>query len=260
MPNKKKSGPWRPKKVFIPKPKAKKSGPGRPKKEIKEYIITPKKGVRGFISTNILHAPRKDNIILLLFVLSLLVFLFSLYVVILKGQQTVEKQLIRNTTPVVNVASGNIPFTEDKVVETTGTTVVTTPEVIDTSNVIPAFYDAFNQKDVKTLYALTDKRLNTTNMFITYFTTNRLTRFLGGVVGGVKVSNIQMKVLPTKSTNAQEMTYTISYQLKNNQTYSEDRSATLIEKNGAYKIGKLMCETTGCSQMPFFNPGKYGIR
>lgn len=259
MPNKKKSGPWRPPKVFIPKPKTKKSGPGRPKKEIKEYMITPPKGVRGFISTNILHAPRKDNIILLLFVLSLLVFLFSLYVVILKGQQTVEKQLIRNTNPVVNVASGNIPFTEDKVTQATGVE-ETVKAPINTSTVIPTFYDAFNQKDVKTLYALTDKRLNTTNMFITYFTTNRLTRFLGGVVGGVKVSNIQMKVLPANSTNVQAITYTISYQLKNNQTYSEDRSATLIEKNGAYKIGKLMCETTGCSQMPFFNPGKYWIR
>jgi len=56
------------------------------------------------------------------------------------------------------------------------------------------------------------------------------------------------------------MNYTLSYTLKNNKTYTEDRSATLVEKNGAYKIGKLMCDTTGCSQMPFFNPGKYGIK
>jgi len=82
-------------------------------------MLPKQKGVRGFISTNILHAPRKDNIILLLFVLSLLIFLFSFYVVILKGQQTAEKKLIRNSTPTVNVQSGEIPFTENKVTETT---------------------------------------------------------------------------------------------------------------------------------------------
>jgi hypothetical protein len=43
MPNKKKSGPGRPPKKFIPKPKAKRTGPGRPKKEIKEYMLSNKK-------------------------------------------------------------------------------------------------------------------------------------------------------------------------------------------------------------------------
>ena len=97
-------------------------------------------------------------------------------------------------------------------------------------------------------------------MFITYFTTNRLTKFLGGTTDGVKVSNVQMKILPAKSTEVQEMTYTISYTLKDGKSFSENRSAVLIKKWEVYKIGKLMCDTTGCSQMPFFNPGKYGIK
>ena len=177
-----------------------------------------------------MHAPKKDNIILLLFALSLLIFLFSLYVVVLKDQQTAEKQLIRDTTPTVNVASGNIPFTENKVTETTGTTTITTDAPIPTNTVIPTFYDAFNQKDTKTMFTLTDSHLNTTNMFITYFTTNRLTKFLGGTTDGVKVSNVQMKILPAKSTEVQEMTYTISYTLKDGKSFSENRSAVLIKK------------------------------
>jgi hypothetical protein len=44
MPNKKKKGPGRPKKMFIPKPKAKKAGPGRPKKEI--LPPAPRRGLR----------------------------------------------------------------------------------------------------------------------------------------------------------------------------------------------------------------------
>lgn len=259
MPNKKKTGPWRPPKVFIQHQKPKKDGPWRPKKEMKSYMQPTKRWLGGFISSNILHAPKKDNIILLLFVFSLLIFLFSIYVTLLKGQRALEEQLWSKEPSVENIQTWNIPFVSTPSDVETGTT-APVQEKLSTNTVIPAFYDAFNQKDVKTMYALTDKRLNSTNMFITYFTTNWLTKFLGGVVGGVKVSNMQISVLPAKSTNVQEISYTISYQLKNNQTYTEDRSATLIEKNGAYKIGKLMCETTGCSQMPFFNPGKYWIR
>lgn len=255
---KKQSGPWRPPKVFVPKPKVKQSGPGRPKKATNVWPASHhSRSIRWFISSNILQAPKRDNIILLLFIFSLLIFLLSLYVVILKNQKTIEQQLIRNTNPVANIASGNIPFVQDQV--STGISKTAAPLPIDTSNVIPAFYDAFNQKDVKTLYTLTDSSLNTSNVFITYFTTNRLTRFLGGLSDGVSISDLQMRVLATNTPGVQEMTYTLEYTLKDGTNFSENRSAVLIRRGDVYKIRKLMCETTGCSQMPFFNPGKYGI-
>ncbi len=259
MPNKKKSGPWRPPKAFIPKPKQKKSGPWRPKKEKKPYELPNKRqGIGWFIRTNILEAPKKDNIILLLFVLSLLIFLVSLYVVILKGQQNIKAQLDQYDDTIVNVQSGNIPFSAT-VDQKTGA-IGETKEVIDTKEIITAFYDAFNQKDIKTMYVLTDKRLNETNMYITYFTTNWLTKFLWWLLWWVQVSDVEMTVLPAKSTEVQEMNYKLQYTLKNGEVFTEQWSALLIKRWESYKIGKLMCETTGCSQMPFFNPGKYWIR
>lgn len=172
----KKTGPGRPPKVFIAKPKAKQAGPGRPKKTIKTYMLPEKKNFRGFIVSNILHAPRKDNIILLLFVLSLLIFLFSIYVTILKSQNVLDEKMYLDESTVVNVQTGNIPFSQQEV--STGAATPTTQEVVDTKAVITAFYDAFNQKDIQTLYALTDSHLNKTNTFITYFTVNRISRFL----------------------------------------------------------------------------------
>lgn len=260
MPNKKKSGPGRPKKIFIAKPKIKKSGPGRPKKEVPVYVQPAKKGVEWFIATNILHAPKKDNIILLLFVMSLIIFLFSLYVVVIKGQQTIQKQLVADTNQTVNVQTGNIPFTQSTPQQQSWTTTVVPAAPTNTKSVITTFYDAMNQQDIKTLYALVDSRLKATSVFQTYFSNNRLSLFIGGIQWPIVVSDIQQSDLPAKSTNVQQMKYTLTYSLANGEMYTEQRSATLIEKNGSYKIGKIMCDTQGCSQMPFFNPGKYGIK
>lgn len=255
-PKAKKTGPGRPPKVFVATPKPKRAGPGRPKKVIKPYMLPEKKLAKGFSVINILHAPKKDNIILLLFVISLLIFLFSIYIAILKSQNTLEQKILDNEATIVNVQTGNIPFEETEV--STGAE-IPVQEAVDTKAVIIAFYDAFNQKDVKTLYALTDSHLNQTNTFLTYFTSNRLNKFLGWLAWSVKVSDIEMSIVPAQSTEVQEMTYTISYTLKDGQTFQEERSALLIKKWESYKIWKLMCETTGCSKLPFFNPGRYWI-
>jgi hypothetical protein len=45
--------------------------------------------------------------------------------------------------------------------------------------------------------------------------------------------------------------------VSNQQKFTEERSTTLIKKGDNWRIGKLLCETKGCSTMPFFNPDKY---
>lgn len=260
MPNKKKSGPWRPKKVFIPKPKTKHAKPGRPKKEIKPYMQSGRRGFKGFVNTNILHAPKKDNIILLLFVLSLLIFLSSVYITILKSQKELEKDIIEHTA-VVNVDTGNIPFTEWETQVATGIeTPVVTEAPADTKAVIVAFYDAVNQKNISTLYTLADTYLKGTNMFKTYFSSNRLTKVWWVLQWNIQVQNIVVSPRAAASTTVQEVHYTLVYPLKNGETKSEDWSAFVLLKWTSYKIGRIMCITTGCSQMTFFNPEKTGIK
>ena len=258
MLNKRKSGPGRPKKVFIPKPKVKHDKPGRPKKEIKPYMQSGRKGLRWFVSSNILHAPKKDNIILLLFVLSLLIFLSSIYITILKSQKALGKQLVAEN-PVVNVDTGNIPFAEWETQIVTGSE--TAPQVpTDVQAVITAFYDAVNQKNMSTLYTLADVHLKATNMFKTYFSNNRLSKVLWVLQWNILVQNISISARPTTSTTVQEVHYTLVYPLRNGEQKSEEWSALVLLKGTAYKIGKLMCITTGCSKMTFFNPEKTWIK
>lgn len=63
-----------------------------------------------------MHAPKKDNIILLMFVLSLCLFLFSLYVAVLREQTRIDGQqkiqALETETPLTNIATGNIPYQE----------------------------------------------------------------------------------------------------------------------------------------------------
>jgi hypothetical protein len=87
-----------------------------------------------------------------------------------------------------------------------------------------------------------------------------LTIFLGGLQWGVQVQNIQIQPPASSTSNVQQATYTLQYTLKNGQIFTENRSVVFIKRWTEYTIGKIMCDTVGCSQMPFFNPAKYGIK
>ena len=257
----KKKGPGRPQKKFIPTPKAKKAGPGRPKKEIKIYDaeVASRPSFKGFVTKNILHAPQKDNIILLMFVLSLLLFLFSLYVAVLREQKRIEWQqtiaAIDTELPVANVETGNIPYQD-------ATTGQTAPQIqIDApqqwwDKIMTAFYDAMNTKNFSAMYALVDKPLKNAAVFKTYYSKNWINQFLEQVPQGVQIQNIQSKPRP-ETSSAQIVDYTLTYTRKNGSAYTETRSAILVKRGEEYKIGKIMCTTVKCSLMPFFNIQKY---
>ncbi len=257
MPNKKKTGPWRPSKKFVATPKEKKSGPGRPKKIEKEYDLPLKsKRGKGFRVTNILHAPRKDNIILLLFLFSLIIFIFALYVAVLKWQKESQAATLSpiTTQQPPNIQTGNIPYPTD----TGDDTLAAQPT--DLAALVTQFYTAMNQKDVATMNSLADQPLRLSNEYKTYYSRNRLNIFLGGVPNGVQPSDIQLVPRTGTDLSVQKVTYTLQYTLTNTQSYTEDRSIIFIKRGENYKIGKIMCDTVKCSQMPFFNPGKYGIK
>jgi hypothetical protein len=124
--------------------------------------------------------------------------------------------------------------------------------------IIIDFYQAVNTIDMTSIYTYTDARLEESKVFQTYYSRNRLTKFSEILVAPkIIVTNIQEKVA-TSNPNIKEFTYTIEYMLtKNNQKFTEERSTILIKKGDNRRIGKLLCETKGCSTMPFFNPDKY---
>ena len=181
----------------------------------------------------------------------------------------------QSTVPeITNVDTGNIDYTtmtganvQDETSPTTGTTSPVQQAIPATTDqptsaeqhLLMNFYHAVNTIDTTTIYSMADAHLKQSNVFQTYYSNNWLSKFSAVVLAPkIIVSNIQEKPNTTNNPNIKNLSYTIEYTLvKNQQKFTEERSMVLISKDNTWKIGKVLCETKGCSTMPFFNPDKY---
>ncbi len=268
MAKQKKKTPGRPKKEFISKkPKTKiKSGPGRPRKHHTANTIQQVPAeVAGFVAKSVDDSKKKDMVILLLFLLSFILFIVSLYFTFMKDKKPQVSQA--EMAEITNIETGNIDYNmPDAEVKEWPTTTLNTPDTLQPTiqnltteqQLIVDFYQAVNMVDMDTLYRLTDGRLEESNVFKTYYSKRRLTNFSAALVAPrIVVTNIQEESA-TENPNIKNFTYTLEYMLTSNQQkFTEERSTVLIKKGESWRIGKLMCETKGCSMMPFFNPEKY---
>jgi len=271
MSKNKKKMPGRPKKEFVShKPKAKlQSWPGRPRKDshIATNQVSP--AVVSFVEKSVDDSKKKDMIILWLFLLSFILFVVSLYFTFMRDKTPADLQP-GEIAEIANVDTGNIDYTTN---DTENTTTGTAQEIVVPINdtvqptvqtlnaqqqMIVDFYQAVNTVDLTAIYKLTDARLEESNVFKTYYSKSRLTKFSATILAPkIVVTNIQEEA-NTTNPNIKNFTYTLEYALANNQQkFTEERSTVLIKKGDNRRIGKLLCETKGCSTMPFFNPEKY---
>lgn len=226
--------------------------------------------IKSAVGKSVDDSKRKDVIILILFLLSFILFAVSLYVTFMKNKKT-ESLSQSEIAEIANIETGNIDYTttatgDIQVSETTVPSIrineIVQPTIQNLSTqqqIIVDFYQAINVIDTSTLYRLTDARLEESNVFKTYYTKGWLSKFSEILLEPkIVVTNIQEE--PTNSTNPdiKNFSYTLEYMITNNQQkFTEERSTVLIKKGDNRRIGKLLCETKGCSTMPFFNPDKY---
>lgn len=266
--NKKKS-PGRPKKEFVSKkPKtAPKSWPGRPRKQHPSTVKKqhPSPAVVWFVERSVDNSKKKDLIILMLFIFSFILFVVSLYFTFVRDKKVEE--LSQDIAEIANIETGNInytkPDTDSVSVSETYTDTPTIQQVIQDltleKQTIVDFYQAVNSIDTVTVHTMVDARLKESNVFKTYYSKNWLSKFSEAIVAPkVVVTNIQETPTNSINPNIKNFSYTLEYMLASNkQKITEERSTVLIKKGDIRKIGKLLCETKGCSTMPFFNPDKY---
>jgi len=194
-------------------------------------------------------------IILLLFFLSFLLFVVSLYFTFIRDQKT-EEMAQSEIAEIANIETGNINYTttiDTGMVEEEQAPAVVVNTTVDPSiqaltteqQMVIDFYKAVNTIDTVTLHTMTDDRLKESNVFRTYYSKNRLSKFSEVIVTPkIVVTNIQEKPNTTNNPNIKNFSYTVEYMLANNQQkFTEERSTVLIKKGDIWKIGKLMCET-----------------
>ena len=81
--------------------------------------------------------------------------------------------------------------------------------------------------------------------------------FVDVTEGWLQVSNFKIK--PSDNPLfANIVSYQVQYTIQD-QTYTEDRDAYLVDFDNQLKIKKLYCVTQNCSKGPFFNFQKFNI-
>lgn len=194
----------------------------------------------------------KDGIILWLFILSFLVFWFSLYInqkSNFLSPKTTAKTIIEKskTEEIPQAFSGDIVSWNNETIN-----IPANPfENNEKANIINNFYWAIINNTIENISTYVDAPLKRTETFRIYFREKRLHNFMQNI-DPQSFSYTITSIDETKN----EITYNIYYSISGI-NYTEIRKATITEENNEYKIGKIMCITTWCSRMPFFNPKKY---
>lgn len=120
------------------------------------------------------------------------------------------------------------------------------------SDLIESFYDKINNRDFSSLADITDSYLKKTDTYRTYFSVNRLSNFLDKIAWN-KVYITEIKELPSDKPDVKHYWYTIKYKVDwVNHLIEEEREMAIVNRNWKKLIWSIMCVTTGCSKMPFF--------
>ena len=99
---------------------------------------------------------------------------------------------------------------------------------------------------------MVDYYLKKDGTFKTYFSSNWLNKFLDKIVGN-KVIVWWFSELPSSKPNVKNYKYNVRYKaITENQLTNEEWEIAIVEKNWEKLIWSIMCITTWCSKMPFF--------
>lgn len=122
------------------------------------------------------------------------------------------------------------------------------------TDLIMSFYDKINNKDFSSLSNMADSYLKKSDSFRTYYNANRLSKFLGKIVWN-KVYVWWFKELPSTKPDVKKYWYMIKYKVNwDNNLTKEDWEIAIVNRNWENLIWSIMCVTTWCSRMPFFQP------
>lgn len=120
--------------------------------------------------------------------------------------------------------------------------------------IIQSFYDSINNKEFSELSNMADIYLKKSDSFRTYFNENWLSKFLNKIVWN-KVFIGEFHELPSTKPDVKKYWYTVKYKLNwNHDITKEEREIAIVNRNDKKLVWSIMCITTWCSRMPFFQP------
>lgn len=121
-------------------------------------------------------------------------------------------------------------------------------------DLIQSFYDKINNRKFSELSDMADIYLKKSDSFKSYFNENWLSKFLNKIAWN-KVYIWEFNELPSTKADVIKYWYTVKYKVNwNNNLTKEQREIAIVNRDGKDLIWSIMCITTWCSKMPFFQP------
>ena len=145
------------------------------------------------------------------------------------------------------LANNNISSNEN-------TNILVEPDEISNSDVdlIKSFYDKINNRNFSELTNITDRYLRSSDAYKTYFSSNWLNNFLDKIAWN-KIFVSGFSESPSDKPNVKHYRYNVKYKVLNsNELTNEEWEIVMVDRNWERLIWSIMCITTWCSKMPFF--------
>ena len=155
----------------------------------------------------------------------------------------------------IEINDNNVWFIGDTKVEENETINIEV-EANETNNedvaLVQLFYEKINNREFSELANLTDRYLKNSDAYRTYFSSNWLNNFLDKITGN-RVFIWWFYESPSEKSNVKNYRYTVKYKVNtDSQLTNEEREIAIVDRNWEKLIWSIMCITTWCSKMPFF--------
>ena len=150
--------------------------------------------------------------------------------------------------------ANNEELTDNIASSNENTNIIVESDEVSNSDVelIKSFYDKINNRSFSELASITDRYLRNHNNYRTYFSSNWLNNFLDKIAWN-KIFVSWFSESPSDKPNVKNYRYNVKYtDLNSNKLISEEWEVAIVDRNWEKLIWSIMCITTWCSKMPFF--------
>ena len=201
--------------------------------------------------------------IIVIFIFSLVFFLFALYKAFIYGQGYNDVEPI-DLPPLYEDQEGR-GWEGSVSVSTTWTQqkvwISNMEQITRDTKVIQDFYAYLANNQITDMNALVDRPLKNSVVWGNHRNKKNIQIFTKHLADTISLQNI---FLIPGSTNREKHTrqysYTLQYAVQPQTNFSEEREITLVDKSEKTLISAIMCKTEGCSHSPFFWPQNYGLK
>ena len=133
---------------------------------------------------------------------------------------------------------------------------------LDAQQTLTDFFAAMNQSNFLRMYQLVTPQLWRASVFREFFGESRIALLLSNLSpDGISIANIVEREVSVNDPDRVVLQFEVEYRLlSSGETFIAQRMSELVRTDFGFRLGSILCETSWCAFMPFFNFPKYGIK